>query len=65
MRHEAAADRKRHTKRKAPVGAAEPEDGRGDLVPSAESSDRLLPHDLLHGVGSLWSISATTTSARR
>ena len=28
-------------------------------IRSAESSERLIPHDLLHGVGPLWSISAT------
>jgi hypothetical protein len=44
---------------KLPAGTADPEDGRGNLVRSAESSDRLIPHDLLHGVGPLWSISAT------
>ena len=59
MRREAAVDGKRHTKHEAPAGAAEPEDGRGDLFRSAESSERLIPHDLLHGVGPLWSISAT------
>ena len=59
MRREAAVDRKRHTKHEAPAGAAEPEDGRGDLVRSAESSGRLIPHDPLDGVGPLWSISAT------
>jgi len=59
VRREAAVDGKRHTEHEAPAGAAEPEDDRGDLFRSAESSERLIPHDLLHGVGPLWSISAT------
>ena len=59
MRREAAVDGKRHTEHEAPAGAAEPEDGRGDLVRSDESGEWLIPHDLLHGVGPLWSISAT------
>ena len=57
VHREAAVDRKRHTKHEAPAGAAEPEHGRGHLVRSTES---LIPHELLHGVGPLWSISATT-----
>ena len=59
MRREAAVGGKRRTEHEAPAGAAEPEDGRGDLFRSAESSERRIPHGLLHGVGPLWSISTT------
>jgi hypothetical protein len=33
--------------------AAEPEDGRGNLIRPAEAADWLIPHYFLHGVGLL------------
>ena len=53
MRREAAIDWQRDAEHEAGPGAAEPEDGRGDLIRPPQPSDRLIPHDLLHRVGLL------------
>jgi hypothetical protein len=53
VRGEAAIDWQSHAEHEARPGAAEPEDGRGDLIGPPQSSDRLIAHDLLHRVGLL------------
>src|SRR5207253_9548952 len=43
-----------HAEHEAGPRAAEPEDGRCDLIGPPQPSDRLIPHDLLHRVGLLF-----------
>lgn len=48
MRCESPVDWERDSDHEARPEAARPEDGRGNLLRSAEAADRLIPHYVLH-----------------